>query len=231
MIAVGAAGALRARAAAPARRSERRQPAGDLHSADRDRTPRPSPAAIVEGARAARREARARDLHERPGRAAGARSRSRATRFPSRRPIALARAVDVRRVARAAARERSRRFRDLDVDRRARRRSTRALERGGGWLDPGEGDRLLAAFGIPVAPRASPRTDAEAAAAARSSGFPSRSKAVGPAILHKTEVGGVRLGLADEAAVAAACRDMTAPPRRGPDRSSSSSRWCRAASR
>ena len=33
-------------------------------------------------------------------------------------------------------------------------------------------------------------------------------KAVGPTILHKTEVGGVRLNLADEAAVREACRDL-----------------------
>ena len=52
------------------------------------------------------------------------------------------------------------------------------------------------------------RTDAEAAAAARELGFPVVLKAVGPTILHKTEVGGVRLNLADEAAVRAACRDL-----------------------
>jgi acetyl coenzyme A synthetase (ADP forming)-like protein len=83
-----------------------------------------------------------------------------------------------------------------------------ALERGGGWLSPAEVEELLAAFGIPVAPARLARTDAEAAASARALGFPVALKAVGPAILHKTEVGGVRLGLADEAAVVDACREL-----------------------
>ena len=52
------------------------------------------------------------------------------------------------------------------------------------------------------------RTETAAAAAARELGFPVVIKAVGPTILHKTEVGGVRLNLADEAAVRAACRDL-----------------------
>jgi acetyl coenzyme A synthetase (ADP forming)-like protein len=95
----------------------------------------------------------------------------------------------------------------LDVP-RARALVERALERGGGWLGPTEAEDLLCAFGIVVAPMRLARTAVEAAAAARSLGFPVVLKAVGPAILHKTEVGGVRLGLSDEAAVAAACRDL-----------------------
>ena len=91
---------------------------------------------------------------------------------------------------------------------RARALVDRALERGGGWLGPAETQELLTAFGIPVAPMALARTEADAAAAARSLGFPVVLKAVGPTILHKTEIGGVRLDLADEAAVAAACRDL-----------------------
>ena len=88
--------------------------------------------------------------------------------------------------------------------RRGRARSSRrALERGGGWLVPLEAEELLTAFGIPLAPaRVAPRRR-PAAAAPREIGFPVALKAVGPAILHKTEVGGVRLGLADEAAVIA----------------------------
>jgi acetyl coenzyme A synthetase (ADP forming)-like protein len=84
----------------------------------------------------------------------------------------------------------------------------RALARAGGWLGPVETEELLSAFGIPAAPVRLARTPAEAAAAARSLGFPVVLKAVGPAILHKTEVGGVRLNLADETAVAAAARAL-----------------------
>ena len=91
---------------------------------------------------------------------------------------------------------------------RARAVVERTLERGGGWLPPLETDEFLSSFGIPVAPMRLARTDAEAAAAARELGFPVVLKAVGPTILHKTEVGGVRLNLADEAAVRAACRDL-----------------------
>jgi acyl-CoA synthetase (NDP forming) len=84
----------------------------------------------------------------------------------------------------------------------------RALARGGGWLGPVETEELLTAFGIAAVPLRLARTAAEAAAAASGLGFPVAVKAVGPAILHKTEVGGVRLGLANEADVAAAARDL-----------------------
>ena len=91
---------------------------------------------------------------------------------------------------------------------RARDVVDRSLGRGGGWLGPAETEELLSAFAIPVAPMRLARTEEDAVAAARGIGFPVVVKAVGPTILHKTEIGGVRLGLADEAAVRAACRDL-----------------------
>ena len=84
----------------------------------------------------------------------------------------------------------------------------RALERGGGWLSPTETEALLAAFGIPMATARVARTPAAAAAAARRLGFPVVLKAIGPAILHKTEVGGVRLDLGDSAQVASEARAL-----------------------
>ncbi len=83
-----------------------------------------------------------------------------------------------------------------------------ALGRGGGWLDPLECNRLLAAFGVPAATLRLAADPAAAAAAAAEVGFPVVLKAVGPAILHKTEVGGVRLGLDSAAAVRAAAEQM-----------------------
>ena len=91
----------------------------------------------------------------------------------------------------------------------ARRIVAGALERGGGWLAPGEVEAFLGAFGISTAPSRTARDAREAAEAARNLGFPVALKAIGPAILHKTEVGGVRLGLGDEAAVTDACHDLS----------------------
>jgi acetyl coenzyme A synthetase (ADP forming)-like protein len=126
--------------------------------------------------------------------------------FPESAAIALARAASYgewRREPPGKVPE----FGDLDVS-RARAGVDKALARGGGWLDPLEAGDLLAAFGIPVAKIRVAKTAEEAAAAARELGFPVAVKAVGPTIQHKTEVGGVRLGLGDAAAVAAACREM-----------------------
>ncbi len=66
-----------------------------------------------------------------------------------------------------------------------------------------EAKRILAAAGIPAVPEEA-CADADAAvAAARRIGFPVVMKILSPDILHKSEIGGVLLGLADEAAVRA----------------------------
>jgi len=70
-----------------------------------------------------------------------------------------------------------------------------------GWLT---GDRALAvleAYGIPTVRTVRVNAAGDAARAAREIGFPVALKADGPGILHKTEHGGVHLGLASESAV------------------------------
>ena len=69
-------------------------------------------------------------------------------------------------------------------------------------------DRLLASHGL-VPPKSTlARTPEEAAAVAAGIGFPVAVKIVSPQASHKTEVGGVALGLADAAAVRAAAQTM-----------------------
>jgi acyl-CoA synthetase (NDP forming) len=69
------------------------------------------------------------------------------------------------------------------------------------WLSPRECDAILAAAGLPVLASRTVRTADEAIAAARELGLPVVLKAIGKGILHKTDVGGVRLALASEPAV------------------------------
>jgi acyl-CoA synthetase (NDP forming) len=68
-----------------------------------------------------------------------------------------------------------------------------ALERGEGWLEPDEVGRLLSCYGIPLATTLRADTPETAAQAAASLHGPVVLKAVGP--VHKTEVGGVRIGV------------------------------------
>jgi acetyltransferase len=75
---------------------------------------------------------------------------------------------------------------------------------GSGILDPEEGARLLAAGGVPTIGSAICFTPDEAIAAADGMGFPVVAKVVHPSILHKTDVGGVVLGLTDISAVRSA---------------------------
>jgi acyl-CoA synthetase (NDP forming) len=67
---------------------------------------------------------------------------------------------------------------------------------------------LLAAGGVPFVPARTARTLDEALAAAREVGFPVVLKALG--LLHKSDAGGVVLGLDDDAAVATAFADLAA---------------------
>jgi acyl-CoA synthetase (NDP forming) len=78
------------------------------------------------------------------------------------------------------------------------------------WLDGVSAGEILAAFGIAVAPAARASSAGEAAAAASGLGFPVALKAGSGAIVHKTDVGGVRLGLGSEDEVTAAYEDMAA---------------------
>ncbi len=71
----------------------------------------------------------------------------------------------------------------------------------GSWLDQPEAAALLACFGIPTVPFRSVADADEARAAAREIGFPVVLKASAPDLVHKTDVGGVALGLRDEASV------------------------------
>jgi acetyl coenzyme A synthetase (ADP forming)-like protein len=86
--------------------------------------------------------------------------------------------------------------------------------RGDAWLAPDEVVRLLAAAGIALPPSRLVPTPEEAAMAAAEIGFPVATKIVSQALTHKSDVGGVALGLASPAEVRSACERMQAamPP-------------------
>ncbi|HKF73756.1 MAG TPA: acetate--CoA ligase family protein [Stellaceae bacterium] len=69
---------------------------------------------------------------------------------------------------------------------------------------------LLGDYGVPTLPTRIVLTEDAAVTAARETGFPAACKTAMPDIHHKTERRGVKLGLADEAAVRAAYADLAA---------------------
>ncbi len=79
-----------------------------------------------------------------------------------------------------------------------------ARSQGRTLLNEVEAKQLLAEAGVPVVATKLARTPQEAAAIAREAGFPVVLKVVSKEITHKSDVGGVKLNLADEAAVSAA---------------------------
>ena len=98
---------------------------------------------------------------------------------------------------------------DFDANvRAARRMIAEAMTKGPGWLTPVDAQRVLDALGVPAVPMQIVRSEDEAVAVAATTGYPVALKAFGPAILHKSDAGAVRLGLADEAEVRAAYRDV-----------------------
>jgi acetyltransferase len=91
-----------------------------------------------------------------------------------------------------------------------------AVRRGRTWLDPIESTCLLAAYSIPVTPAQLACNADEAAAAARpflAEGSSVVAKILSPDIVHKSEVGGVRLNLTSERAVCDAVADILARAR------------------
>lgn len=122
--------------------------------------------------------------------------------FPENAARALARATAYARW-RALSEVEPRRFTDL-VPGRAEAIVANATSRGGGWLTPEETRGVLDAFGLRLTPTVFTRSADEAAKAAGEMGFPVVAKLVATGLVHKTEVGGVRTGLGDEAALRAA---------------------------
>ena len=96
-------------------------------------------------------------------------------------------------------------FPEIDEE-RARKyiESSRTLSTEGGWLPPETAIGLLNIYGIPSVHTKVAYSAEEAAAAASETGFPVVLKLRSKTIIHKTDVGGVVLGLQNEAEVAEA---------------------------
>jgi len=74
----------------------------------------------------------------------------------------------------------------------------------GGWVDTRHAEQLLQCAGIPVVPAVRASTRKQALAAAQLAGYPVVLKTAAEGIVHKTDVGGVRVGLVDGHAVGSA---------------------------
>ncbi len=88
-----------------------------------------------------------------------------------------------------------------------------AREQGRASLLEPEGIRLLKAYGLPVLPGELATTEADAVRIASRIGFPVVLKIVSRDILHKSDVGGVKVNLTNDAAVRTAFEDIIAKAR------------------
>ncbi len=77
-----------------------------------------------------------------------------------------------------------------------------------GWMPPAAVADLLGCYGIPLVETRIVSTPAEAGRAAGDLGHAAALKAIAPGVLHKSDAGGVRLGLMGSAEVEVAARDM-----------------------
>src|SRR5512140_392602 len=98
-------------------------------------------------------------------------------------------------------------FEDIDRD-RARLIVDRVMSAGGGWLGAEDIRELLDAIRIQHPPVEVAKNEDEAVSSAKAIGFPVALKGLGTDLLHKVNVGAVKLSLADEADVRQAFRDM-----------------------
>jgi acyl-CoA synthetase (NDP forming)/GNAT superfamily N-acetyltransferase len=89
---------------------------------------------------------------------------------------------------------------DVDTDRAAALVQA-ALAGGGRWQPYDRTAAILDAYGIRILPAAVARTARQAVAAAERAGYPVVLKSADPALVHKTDTGGVRVGLPDAASV------------------------------
>jgi acyl-CoA synthetase (NDP forming) len=84
----------------------------------------------------------------------------------------------------------------------------KALGRGGGWLQAEEVHALLSCYGLPLVPQRAVATPDEAALAAEEIGGEVALKGIHPQIVHKTDVGAIRLHLRGAEAVRSAAEEM-----------------------
>jgi acyl-CoA synthetase (NDP forming) len=98
---------------------------------------------------------------------------------------------------------------DVDLD-RAREVVEEFLAQNpdGGWLDPDRCARLLSSYKIPLTPQRLADSEDDAVAIAHALDGPVALKAYWPELVHKTDVGAVRLGLDGEQAVRDAYQQM-----------------------
>jgi acetyl coenzyme A synthetase (ADP forming)-like protein len=86
---------------------------------------------------------------------------------------------------------------ELDADRETAWRIVETEGVPGEYLDPDAAFRLLSAYRLPIVPWRRVRSAEEALAAAKELGFPVALKVAGRRIVHKSDVGGVELSLAN----------------------------------
>jgi acyl-CoA synthetase (NDP forming) len=83
-----------------------------------------------------------------------------------------------------------------------------ALAYGGGWQPHSRIADILGRYGIPVVPTITAIGVRSAIAASARLGFPVVMKAADPNLVHKSDIGAVKLRLADDAAVEQAYKEM-----------------------
>jgi acyl-CoA synthetase (NDP forming) len=87
---------------------------------------------------------------------------------------------------------------------------SRGLAEGSGWLSPASVSELLSCYGLPLVSTAVVADAAEAVNRAAEVGFPVALKAIARDLVHKTDAGGVRLGLDSPEAIRAAAGEIEA---------------------
>lgn len=85
---------------------------------------------------------------------------------------------------------------EVDVD-RARAIVQAKAKEGGGYLSPGDVCRVLKSYGFPVCEQAVVGVDDDMIAAAKKVGYPLVLKVIGEKIVHKSDIGGVIVGIND----------------------------------
>jgi acetyl coenzyme A synthetase (ADP forming)-like protein len=87
---------------------------------------------------------------------------------------------------------------------------SRGLAAGSDWMDPALVSELLACYGVPQVPTRVAQDAEQAVAAAQALGMPVALKAVARGLIHKSDAGGVALGLETAPAVRQAAERMRA---------------------